>query len=257
MGSALNSIVNTAVGMIGAAMGGPIGMMIAQLAKQIIMGVVDKLIDQLPLPQEFKDLLQSAFHAGMGDVGGAIQNANEAIGGLSQQLGGSPAEQGTMQRSVDDFQSVMQDFLQKMMEQFFENQDRPDAGGNGTSRGTGVAAGAKPGAGAAGAGAGAACAGAGAGSAAAGTGGGMPSASASSGASGAAGWIRAIAEALGKQLNELADEMSEKADAIDKEDPKTMVEFQTVSQQFSMLMNTASTAIKTLGEAMASMARKN
>jgi type III secretion apparatus needle protein len=248
MGSALNNIVNIAVGAIGAAFGGPLGAMLTQLAKQLITSIVDKLIDQLPLPPEVKDLLQAAFHAGMGDVGGAIQNIDQFANQLGQSMGGSPADIGQMQGAIDDFTKVMQDFLQKMMEQFFENQDRPDASGNGgTQRGSGAAAGGGRG-GAAG-GAGGASAGGGAGGAQGAGGGGAASGS-------APGWLRAIAQALGDQLNELAEEMEEKADAIDKEDPKTMVEFQTVSQQFSMLMNTASTAIKTLGEALAGMARK-
>ncbi len=75
-------------------------------------------------------------------------------------------------------------------------------------------------------------------------------------AGGAKGWLRAMAEALGKQCDELADEMQEAVDNIDKEDPSTMVEFQTISQQFSMLMNSTTTAIKTLGEAMTAVARK-
>lgn len=75
-------------------------------------------------------------------------------------------------------------------------------------------------------------------------------------ASGAAGWLYALAQALGEKLDELAHEMQEKAKAIDKEDPSTSVEFQVISQQFGIVMNAASTALKQVGESMTSMARK-
>jgi type III secretion apparatus needle protein len=76
------------------------------------------------------------------------------------------------------------------------------------------------------------------------------------GTAGGGSWLRAMAEALGKQCDQLADEMQEAVDNIDKEDPSTMVEFQTISQQFSLLMNSTTTAIKTLGEAMSAVVRK-
>jgi len=37
----------------------------------------------------------------------------------------------------------------------------------------------------------------------------------------------------------------------------SVAEFQTITQQFSLLMNTTTNAIKSLGEAMANTARKN
>jgi type III secretion apparatus needle protein len=76
-------------------------------------------------------------------------------------------------------------------------------------------------------------------------------------AGGGKGWLWAIAQALGKQCNQLADEMQQKADSLDAKDPKSVAEFQTITQQFSLLMNTTTNAIKTLGEAMANTARKN
>jgi hypothetical protein len=250
MGSMLNNIVNVALTAVGGAFGGPIGMMVAQMAKQLIMGVVDKLIEQLPIPQEFKDLLQAAFHAGMGDIGGAIKNANEFVGQLGADMGGSPADVGSMQRSLDDFKGNVQQMLTQMITQFGLDREDGDSGG-GTAK-QGAAARGKGGGGAAGgAAAGGAAGGAGGGSAAGGA-----SSSGGAGAGGAAGWLRAMAEALGKKLDELADEMTEAAENIDKEDPSTSVRFQVISQQFGIVMNAASTAIKSVGEGMTSMARK-
>jgi type III secretion apparatus needle protein len=80
---------------------------------------------------------------------------------------------------------------------------------------------------------------------------------AAKGGAGGKGWLWAIAQALGKECNQLADEMQQKADSLDAKDPKSVAEFQTITQQFSLLMNTTTNAIKTLGEAMANTARKN
>lgn len=70
------------------------------------------------------------------------------------------------------------------------------------------------------------------------------------------GWLRAMAEALGKKLDAAAHEMQDLANKIDKEDPSTTTDFQVASQEFNMLMNAANTAIKSIGEAMANTARK-
>lgn len=72
----------------------------------------------------------------------------------------------------------------------------------------------------------------------------------------AGGWLRAMAEALGKKLDAAAHEMQDLANKIDKEDPSTTTDFQVASQEFNMLMNAANTAIKSIGEAMSNTARK-
>jgi hypothetical protein len=72
----------------------------------------------------------------------------------------------------------------------------------------------------------------------------------------AGGWLRAMAEALGKKLDASAHEMQDLAGKIDKKDPSTTTDFQVASQEFNMLMNAANTAIKSIGEAMANTARK-
>lgn len=69
-------------------------------------------------------------------------------------------------------------------------------------------------------------------------------------------WLRVMAEALGKKLDASAHEMQDLANKIDKKDPSTTTDFQVASQEFSLLMNAATTAIKTVGEAMANTARK-
>jgi hypothetical protein len=243
MGGAIGgNLFNVALTMIGGAMGGPIGAMVAQLAKQVIGAVMDKVIDQLPIPDEFKNLLQAAVHAGLGNTQGAIQNIQEFIQDLGGSMGGSATDIASMQQDVNQLQQTVEELFTYILAQ--EGLEREDAdSGGGTSKPGNSQNGGRSG-------------GSGGGSAAGGGAGGAAAGGAAGGAGRAAGWLRALAEALGKQLDELAEEMSEAADNIDKEDPSTMVEFQTISQQFNALMNTASTAIKTIGEGMASMARK-
>lgn len=70
------------------------------------------------------------------------------------------------------------------------------------------------------------------------------------------GWLRAMAEVLGGKLDDLAHEMEDLANRVTKDDPSTTTDFSVVSNQFNMLMNATSTAIKTIGEALAGAARK-
>lgn len=70
------------------------------------------------------------------------------------------------------------------------------------------------------------------------------------------GWLLAIARALGSKLDGLADKMEQQAAALDESKPSASAEFSATTQQFSMLMNATTNAIKTLGEAMANTARK-
>jgi uncharacterized protein YukE len=76
------------------------------------------------------------------------------------------------------------------------------------------------------------------------------------GVPGAPGWLMAMAKVLGEKLDKLADDMEQRAEAISEKDPSSSAEFGVVSQQFSMLMNATNNAIKTIGEALSNMARK-
>ncbi len=70
-------------------------------------------------------------------------------------------------------------------------------------------------------------------------------------------WFLLIAEALGKKLNDASETLKAKADATDWEKGESMTEYNALVQQFSALMNAVNSAIKSIGEAMASMARKS
>lgn len=74
--------------------------------------------------------------------------------------------------------------------------------------------------------------------------------------SGADGWIRAMAKAMGKMLDEAWHEAEQLANNINKEDPSTTAEYQGAVQEFNFIMQAFSTAIKAAGEGASAMARK-
>ena len=213
MGSGINfgSIASMAIGGL---LGGPIGMMAAQLAKQVMVSIVDQVIDSLPIDQSLKDILQAGFHAGIGDVPGALQNINEAIEAFGQEAGGSPSDIGQMQGAADDFRGEMEDFFSNLVQTIIDSADDNDDGSTVASSRGGGRTGNAP------------------------------------------GWLYAIAEVMGKKLDETAHNMADLAEKVDSEDPSTATDFQVASQQFSIIMNTTSTALKAIGEGMVSAARK-
>ncbi len=106
----VGKIFSTAVGGF---FGGPIGMLASQLLTQIASQVIDQVIDQLPLPSVLKDAMQAAFHAQIGDIPGTIQNLQEFTDGLAPFL--SPADQGQLQRGIDDLMTATQQFFNEAM----------------------------------------------------------------------------------------------------------------------------------------------
>lgn len=75
-------------------------------------------------------------------------------------------------------------------------------------------------------------------------------------ASGAKSWIMVLAEALGKKLDKKAKEVSALSDQINDKSPSTTTKFGAAAQEFSVLMNAVNSVIKTFGEAVSGMARK-
>lgn len=76
------------------------------------------------------------------------------------------------------------------------------------------------------------------------------------GGTGAPGWMMAMAKFLGEKLDAMAHDMERRAANISEKDPSSSAEFGVVSQQFGMLMNATNNAIKTIGEALAGMAKR-
>jgi hypothetical protein len=65
-----------------------------------------------------------------------------------------------------------------------------------------------------------------------------------------------FARMMGEKLNQGFKDLEAKSNATNWKDTKAVSEFQGEQQKFGMFMNAASTAIKTVGEALANMARK-
>jgi Type III secretion needle MxiH, YscF, SsaG, EprI, PscF, EscF len=80
--------------------------------------------------------------------------------------------------------------------------------------------------------------------------------SGASAGTGKKGWLRAMAEALGNIANKAAKELEQMGQGITKDDPKKLTEYQAATQEFSLLMNTFTNAIKTIGEGNANATRK-
>jgi hypothetical protein len=77
-----------------------------------------------------------------------------------------------------------------------------------------------------------------------------------SGRGGGKGWIRVMAEQMGRMLDKAWHETEALAKQINKEDPSTSAAYQGAVQEFGFLMQSFTTAIKAAGEAAQSMARK-
>lgn len=77
---------------------------------------------------------------------------------------------------------------------------------------------------------------------------------------GASSWLEALAQALGQSLDQQAQKIQDLSSQITdqnaKDKPSTMTELQTASQRMSFMMSAADQIIKTLGEALGTMARK-
>ncbi len=69
-------------------------------------------------------------------------------------------------------------------------------------------------------------------------------------------WLVAMARVLGKACQDKADALVAKAENLDNSNTKQVAEFQAMSQEFSMMMNATTSAIKAIGEGLASTARK-
>jgi hypothetical protein len=231
MGSALNSvmggggsggILGAVGGIVGGIFGGPIGAMIGQaignMLQQAIGDATKGAVDQLQKEHGLPKFLADEIKAKVDEV-------------LGQQKNNVPADaqQAAQSRYGDAFKDFQQQFEQNLVRSILDAMnegDKPSKGGSGKGGG---------------------------------------------------GWLQAIAKAMGKTLGDKAAEMvrlsnkmselNEAKGSIDQDDQQaneqnarefneTMTKFQATSQEYSMLNNVFSTAIKALGEALSAMARK-
>lgn len=75
------------------------------------------------------------------------------------------------------------------------------------------------------------------------------------GGKGGQSWLMAIAEVLGDKLNDMAHELTGLAQEA-ADDPSKATIFGAKSQEFGILMNSANTGLKAIGEGLTQMARK-
>jgi len=73
-------------------------------------------------------------------------------------------------------------------------------------------------------------------------------------------WLQAIADSMAAEMDRKVQDMDQLARAMDKQGSnrsiKTNTDLQVAGQEFSLLMNTTGTVIKTIGEGLSGMARK-
>ena len=70
-------------------------------------------------------------------------------------------------------------------------------------------------------------------------------------------WIQALASVLGKVADQKAQELQQAADAIGGggDNPSQMIQFQVLSQEFTLMMNTFTGAVKSITEGTGSPAQ--
>lgn len=72
------------------------------------------------------------------------------------------------------------------------------------------------------------------------------------------GWLYAIAQAMGKLADQKAQQLENAINSLpDDAKPSDMMKIQADTQEFSLMMNTFTNAIKTLGEGNTTAGRKN
>ncbi|GGX75444.1 hypothetical protein [Saccharospirillum salsuginis] len=72
----------------------------------------------------------------------------------------------------------------------------------------------------------------------------------------AEGWLRAIAGNLGEKLDAKAGELEEMSENLNSDNPSEVTDYTAATKEFSMLFEGVNTALKTIGDALTSAARK-
>ena len=78
------------------------------------------------------------------------------------------------------------------------------------------------------------------------------------GAKGKGSWLWALAKVMGQKIDESADKMIDMANKVnaDGKNASASTNFQVASQEFGLIMNSITTAIKSIGEGLQTAARK-
>lgn len=216
---------------VGGIFGGPVGAMIGQMIGGMVQNMLGQAMQDNGVDQQTQDSANQAYNQAYTEASGGLEPAasngattSEQINQFADAANLSDADRGTLQRLGADLNTAIADA---------------------TSRGAADAAGGTE---------------------------------ATNDTKGKGSWLMALAKALGgmagksaanivKLSGELTKLGDEKANAAGGDDPKAKeqaaadyneknTELQGASQEFSLLMNTISTTLKSLGEGMSTVARK-
>jgi hypothetical protein len=230
MGGGGGNILGAIGGIVGGIFGGPIGSMIGEAVGNMLQGAVggamNGAMDQLQREQGMPKFIADQVKQVVGEVLDGLKN------------GDVPAEDAGA--AQENFGGAMQNFEQRLQQSIVDAvMDQLRGQGGDEAEGSGKGRGGKG----------------------------------SSGGAGG-GWLQAIAKAMGGVLGDKAANMvklSQEMSALnqkrtgkgDEADQKAaadfnekMTQFQATSQEYNLLNSTFSTAIKALGEALSTMARK-
>lgn len=237
MGNAIGGgggLLSAIGGIVGTVFGGPIGAMIGQMIGGVLDQALSGAMNNNGIDQNTQDQAQTAYRDAFREASGGLDptggsgSLRDQVDQFADATNASPADRGRLQQLTDELQQLVNDAVARGSAEAAGGQEARDTKGGGKGEG--------------------------------------------------GSWLMAIARALGStagqaaaRMVKLSDELSElgdkKAALADSKDTKAkeqaasdynqkQVEFQGASQEFSLLMNTISTAIKSLGESLTTMARK-
>ena len=202
---------------LGVATGGT--SIVAQFALQLASQVIKGVISQVAQQLGLPPAVTNAALAAFDGAAGNYAGAAQDVGGMLGQLQTATRANSTQMGEIQGQVDQLQDTVKQMvLDQAVQNgQSSADEDGNrGTAR----------------------------------------TRAQSGGKAGGGSWLMALAEVLGKKLNDAAETMKADADALDWKDPAEATKFQAETQEFSMLFTTLSTVIKSVGEGEKAMATR-
>jgi hypothetical protein len=201
------------------------------IGSQIAMSLIEQIGQKLGLSPAVIDLAQSAFAASSGQPDLMKQNMGEAVSKFATQMDLRPSEAGQLMRDLMEASDKSLENLTRISNSF----GKPNGGDDDSETGAGIGAGK-------------------------GKGGGS--------------WLVAFAKAMGAALDAKAAQIKGKSDSIasmagsgvdrksnegakhsEKLSSETQL-LQAYSQEMSMIANAATNALKTVGEAQTTIARK-
>ncbi|MFC4822145.1 hypothetical protein [Dokdonella ginsengisoli] len=236
MGNAIGGgggLLSAIGGIVGTVFGGPIGAMIGQMIGGVLDQALSGAMNNNGIDQNTQDQAQTAYRDAFRQASGGLDptggsgSLRDQVDQFADATNASPADRGRLQQLTDELQQLVNDAVARGSAEAAGGQEARDTKGGKGEGGS---------------------------------------------------WLMAIAKALGgtagqaaARMVKLSDELAElgdkKAGLADSKDTKAkeqaasdynqkQVEFQGASQEFTLLMNTISTAIKSLGESLTTMARK-